>query len=174
VILIVIEGQGDVGAADQEVAVVEIVQESVATRSLVNDINILQVVPEARLLVVPDLADLGQGVVPEIEAEDIVVGLVLGIEHDPDQDQGIEVGSTKNLKGGIEEEVQVLVLDVVAGIQNLAPLEIAKTETGVEEVMIEKVAIEGVEIEKEAKRGLAVIVKDEVKIRLKFEKGKGS
>jgi len=174
VILIVIEGQEDVGAADQEVAVVEKAQESVATRSLVNVISILQVVQEASLLVVPDLADLGQGVVPEIEVEDIGVGLILGIVQDPDQDQGIEVGSTKNLKEDIEEEVQALVLGVVAGILNLTQLEIVKTETEVDEVVIEKVAIGGVEIGKGAKRGLAVSVKDEVKIKLKVERRKGS
>lgn len=179
--LIVIEdpgGRGDV--VDQEVAVVETVQESVVTRSLVKDINIHLVAPEASLLMLLDLADLAQEVVPKIEVKGVslVVSLDLVVEQDLDQDQRIEAESTKNLREGIEEEVQVLVLGVVAGIQNLAQLEIVKTETEIEKAMIEIAAIEGVEtgrVEKEeVKRGLAVNVKNEVKMEVKFAREKGS
>jgi len=181
VTLIVIEdpgGRGDV--VDQEVAVVETVQESVVTRSLVKDINIHLVAPEASLLMLLDLADLAQEVVPKIEVKGVslVVSLDLVVEQDLDQDQRIEAESTKNLREGIEEEVQVLVLGVVAGIQNLAQLEIVKTETEIEKAMIEIAAIEGVEtgrVEKEeVKRGLAVNVKNEVKMEVKFAREKGS
>jgi len=181
VILIVIEdlgGRGDV--VDQKVAVVETVQESVFTRSLVKDINIHPVAPEASLLMLPDLADLAQEVVLRIEIKGVSLGvsLVLVVKQDLDQDQRIEAESTKNLREGIEEEVQVLVLGVVAGIQNLAQLETVKTETEIGKAMIEIAAIEGVEtrrVEKEeAKRGLAVNVKNEVKMEVKFVRRKGS
>lgn len=185
-------GEGD--AVEREVAVVERVLERKVIRSLVKDISILPVAPEASHIPLQNLADLAQEVVPEIEIEDVGVNLILVIDLNLNQDLEIEVESIRNLKESIEEEVQVLVLSVVASIQNLAQLRIVKTEieeevvigtaeietgevenAGVEtkKVETEEVGTEKVEIKK-VKIGLAVNVTGEVKIALKFEKRKGS
>lgn len=195
----VIEDLGGGIVVEQEVAVVERVLENEVTRSLVKDISILPVAPEANLKVLPELADLAQEVVPETEIEDVGVNLILVVILDLNQDLGIEVESIRNLKESTEKEVQVLVLSVVASIQNHALLKIVKTEKEEEvvigkvgiktgEVVTEKAEIVGVVTEKvetvevvtkkveieEVKIGLAVNVTGEVKIAVKFVKRKGS
>lgn len=158
-ILIVIEDLGEGDAVEHEVAVVGRALESEVIRSQVKDISILLVAPEANHTALPDLAGLAQEVVPGIEIEDVGVNLILVVDLDQDLEIGVE--STRNLKESIEEEVPVLVLSVAASIQNLAQLEIVKTEIE-EEVVRETVEIEiGEPVTKKVENAEVVIEKVE-------------